>query len=277
MSEVAPSISGSVADVWANWWDSALFAALSDLQTLYDRLGLNERAGITPERLATDVGDGSIDRVVISATAFPESPVSNDVVAGIISQMPETLVGCASVDPTLGMSAVLELRHAVETLGFRGLKLLPFLYDRPPNDAIYYPLYAACVDLEIPVLVLTGHTAVMRRSEVGRPLYLDDVALHFPELTIIAGHAGYPWTDELISLAWKHPNLYIDTSGHRPKYLPPSLRHFLNSYGRDKVMFGTGYPLMDFAGPIAEARAMDLRPESLEGYLWANAARVWQW
>ncbi len=88
-----------------------MFAALFDLQTLYDRLGLNERAGITPERLATDVGDGSIDRVVISATAFPESLVSNDVVAGVISQMPETLVGCASVDPTLGMSAMPSRSH----------------------------------------------------------------------------------------------------------------------------------------------------------------------
>lgn len=277
MNDEATARPERVADVWANWWDDALFKALPDLDDLYARLGIRDRAGTTVERLLEEAGTGAVDRIVLSATAFPGSPVDNDAVADIVRQTPEKLVGCASVDPLLGMAAVRELRRAVEELGFRALKLLPFLYDRPPNDAAYYPLYAACVDLGIPVLVLTGHTAVKRRSEVGRPLHLDDVALHFPELTIIAGHGGYPWTDELISLAWKHANLYIDTSGHRPKYLPPSLRHFLNSYGREKVMFGTGYPLMDFAGPIEEACEMDLRTEALNGYLWGNAARVWGW
>ena len=100
------------------------------------------------------------------------------------------------------------------------MKLLPFLYDTPPNAAIYFPLYAECIELGLPALILTGHTAIAKPNETGRPGYLDDVALHFPELTIIAGHAGFPWTDELISLSWKHQNLYIDTSGHRPKYFP---------------------------------------------------------
>ena len=148
-----------------------------------------------------EAASGVVDKIVLSATAFPGSPAGNDAAADVVAEMPDRLVGCASVDPGRGMESVRELRRAVENLGLRGLKLLPFLYDRAPNDAIYYPLYAACVDLGIPALVLTGHTAVMRRSELGRLLYLDDVALHFPELTIIAGHAGYPWTDELVSLA----------------------------------------------------------------------------
>ena len=266
-----------VADVWANWWDRALFEALPGLDALYVRLGIGDRAGATVERLTEEADAGAVDRIVLSATAFPGSSAGNDAVADVVGRFPERLVGCASVDPTRGMASVRELRRAVESLGFRGLKLLPFVYDRPPNDAIYYPLYAACVELDVPVLVLTGHTAVMRRSELGRPLHLDDVALHFPELTIVAGHAGYPWTDELISLAWKHANLHIDTSGHRPRHLPAGLLRFLDSYGREKVMFGTGYPFMDFEGPVTEARALDLRPEALEGYLWGNAARVWGW
>jgi predicted TIM-barrel fold metal-dependent hydrolase len=175
------------------------------------------------------------------------------------------------------MRAVRELRRAVREHGFRALKLLPYLYDEPPNSHIYYPLFAECIELEIPVLVLTGHTAVLARSEVGRPSHLDDVALFFPELTVIAGHAGHPWTNELISLAWKHSNVYIDTSGHRPKYFSPELKHFLNSYGRDKVMFGTGYPLMAYADTLAEMRELGLRPDALENVLWATAARIWRW
>lgn len=265
------------ADVWANWWDAALFAAMPELAALYRRLGLDSRACLTAEDLLAEVESAAVDRVVLSATAFPGSSAGNDAVAAVVERMPDRLVGCASVDPRTGMDAVRELRRAVTGLGFRALKLLPFLYDRPPNDAVYYPLYAACVDLGIPVLVLTGHTAVMRRSEVGRPHHLDDVALHFPELVIVAGHGGYPWTEELVALAWKHPNLYVDTSGHRPKYLAPALRHYLNSYGRGKVMFGTGWPLSDFAGPLVEARALDLRPEARDAYLWGAAARVFGW
>ena len=266
-----------VADIWANWWNDRFFAAHPGTDHLYERLGMPTRKRIGFEQFMAEADAAAVEKIVISATAFPGSPVDNDAVAAIVRRAPARLVGCASVDPSLGMASVRELRRAVLDLGFRALKLLPFLYDRAPNDAIYYPVYAACVDLKIPVLILTGHTAVLARSEVGRPGHLDDIALHFPELTIIAGHAGYPWTDELISLAWKHANVYIDTSGHRPKYFPPQLAHFMNSYGRDKVLFGTGYPLMDYAGPVAEFAALPVRPETVRRVLWENAARIWGW
>ncbi|MBM4229961.1 MAG: amidohydrolase [Gammaproteobacteria bacterium] len=269
--------SSRVADVWANWWDAAFFAVHPPTAALYARLGLSARAGLAVDDLLSEARAGGLARILISATAFPGSPVDNRAVARLVARAPELLAGCASVDPREGMRAVRELRRAVREDGFRALKLLPFLYDEAPNARSYYPLYAECIELGIPVLVLTGHTAVLARSEVGRPAHLDDVALFFPELTIVAGHAGYPWTDELISLAWKHANLYIDTSGHRPKYFPPALTHFLNSYGREKVLFGTGYPLMDYAGPLGELRALGLRPESLEKVLWGNAARIWGW
>ena len=139
----------------------------------------------------------------------------------------------------------------------------------------YYPLYAACVDLAIPALILTGHTAVALPNDTGRPGHLDAVALHFPDLKIVAGHAGYPWTTELIALSWKHPNLLIDTSGHRPKHFPAELVRYMNSYGRNKVLFGTGYPLMDYAGPIAEVDAMDLKPETRAAFLFENACSLW--
>lgn len=264
----------SVIDAWANWWDASFFAVHAPTRGLYERLRMLDRTGIDFERMIAEADAGGVDRIVISATAFPGSPVDNDCLAAIVSRAPQRLIGCASVDPRDGMRAVRALRRAVRTLGFRALKLLPFLYDEPPSSRIYYPLYAECVELGIPVLVLTGHTAVLARSEVGRPMHLDEVALFFPELTIVAGHAGYPWTDELVSLAWKHERVFIDTSGHRPKYFPPQLTRFLDSYGRDKVMFGTGYPLMDYAGPLAEFRALGLRDATNAKVLGGNAARV---
>jgi uncharacterized protein len=266
-----------VADVWANWWDASFFTAHPATTALYRKLGVLSRTALTCEDMLSEAKAGGVEKILVSATAFPGSPVGNDVISQLVERAPNLLSGCASVDPRLGIAAVREVRRVVRDHGFRALKVLPFLYGEPPNSRIYYPLYAECIELGIPVLVLTGHTAVLAPSEVGRPGHLDDVALFFPELTIVAGHAGYPWTEELISLAWKHANVYIETSGHRPRYFPPSLVHFLNSYGRDKVMFGTGYPLMNYAEPVAQLQALGLRPESLRKLCWDNAARLWGW
>lgn len=266
-----------IADCWANLWPSSLFDAYPPMAALYRRLRMDARMALTAADIAAEARGAGLSRVVLSATAFPGSPATNRAVAAAVATAPDLFVGCASVDPRDGMAAVRELRRAVQEDGFRGLKLLPFLYGRPPDDAIYFPLYAACVDLDIPALVLTGHTAVRERSELGRPLHLDPVALHFPELRLVAGHAGYPWTEELISLAWKHENLFIDTSGHMPKHFPPALVHFMDRHGRGKVMFGTGHPFMAYERPVAEARALALKPESLHAFLWGAAASVWGW
>ena len=272
MENTSPSL---VVDAWANWWPAAFFSHEPMMASLYGRLNLQERTRLTEADIVDEAAAAGVSKIVVSATAWPGSPVGNDAVAAVVAGQPDLFIGCASVDPREGMAGVRKLRRAVSELRFRGLKLLPFLYDAPPNNAIYYPLYATCVELGIPVLILTGHTAVAKPNEPGRPGYLDDVALHFPELSIIAGHAGFPWTDELISLSWKHKNLYIDTSGHRPKYYPAPLSRYLNSYGSHKVLFGTGYPLMDFAGPLGEVDDLGLKPGAKAAFLGGNAARIW--
>jgi predicted TIM-barrel fold metal-dependent hydrolase len=270
-------MSGPVADVWANAWPAGFFAAQPQLAALYARLRMEPRTRLTAADIAGEARGAGVTRVVISATAFPGSPADNRAVAELVAAAPDLFTGCASVDPREGMAAVRELRRAVREDGLRGLKLLPFLYGLPPDDAIYYPLYAACIDLGIPALVLTGHTAVRERNALGRPQHLDAVALHFPELKLVAGHAGYPWTEELIALAWKHERLFIDTSGHMPKHFPPNLLHAMDRQLRGKVMFGTGHPFMAYDRPLAEARALPLKPESLHAFLWGAAAGLWGW
>ena len=123
------------------------------------------------------------------------------------------------------MAAVRELRRCVNELGLQGLRVLPWLWDLPPNDRRYYPLYAECVELGIPFCLQVGHTGPLRPSEPGRPIpYLDEVALDFPELVIVGGHIGYPWTDEMIALARKYPNVYIDTSAYKANALSARAR-----------------------------------------------------
>jgi predicted TIM-barrel fold metal-dependent hydrolase len=125
---------------------------------------------------------------------------------------PDRLVGIASVDLSRPMFAI---RRAVRELGFRGLRILPWLWNLPSDDRRFYALYAECVELDVPFCLQVGHTGPLGPSELGRPIpYLDNVALEFPDLRIVGGHIGFPWTSEMISLATKYPNVYIDTSAY---------------------------------------------------------------
>jgi predicted TIM-barrel fold metal-dependent hydrolase len=173
------------------------------------------------------------------------------------------------------MEPVRELRRCVKDLGFRGLRVVPWLWGLPPNDRRYYPLYAECVELGVPFCTQVGHTGPLRSSETGRPIpYLDDVALDFPELVIVAGHIGYPWTDEMIALARKYPNVYIDTSAYTTKRYPLELVVYLRGGGRSKVLFGTNYPMITPQRALENLDSLGLDDEARELFLEGNARRV---
>ena len=168
-----------------------------------------------------------------------------------------------------------ELDRAVREFGFKALRVIPWLWKLPPNDKLYYPLYVKCIELEIPFCTQVGHTGPLMPSETGRPIpYIDEVALTFPELKIVGGHIGYPWTDEMIALAWKHEHVYIDTSAYLPRYYPPQLLHFMNTYGQDKVLFGTNFPMLSLADCAEQARGLELKSEAKAKFLSGNARRV---
>ncbi|EST19096.1 amidohydrolase family protein [Streptomyces roseochromogenus] len=113
---------------------------------------------------------------------------------------------------------------------------MPWLWQLPPTDRLYYPLHAACVDLGIPFCTQVGHTGPLRPSETGRPIpCIDQVALDFPELTIVCGHIGCPRTTEMIAVADKHANVYIDTSAYTARRYPRELVDYLRGRGRGKV------------------------------------------
>ncbi len=154
---------------------------------------------------------------------------------------------------------------------------MPWLWGLPPNDRRYYPLYAECIELGIPFCLQVGHAGPLRASEPGRPIpYLDEVALEFPELVIVGGHIGYPWTDEMISLATKYPNVYIDTSAYKPKRYPPALREYMKSHGRKKVLFGSNYPMLTPADCLAQLDDLGLDEEARRLFLGDNATRVFR-
>jgi uncharacterized protein len=219
---------------------------------------------------------GGVDFGLISAWHAPEgSLITNDEVARFVATHPTRLAGLAAVNLSKPVQAVHELRRCVKDLGFKGLRVVPWLWGLPPNDRRYYPLYAECVELGVPFCTQVGHTGPLRSSETGRPIpYLDEVALDFPELVIVAGHIGYPWTEEMIALTRKYPNVYIDTSAYTAKRYPPELVRFVQSGGRKKVLFGTNYPMILPQKALEELDALGLDAEARELFLSGNAKRV---
>ena len=203
--------------------------------------------------------------------------IDNDEVASFVGEHPGRLLGIASVDLYRPMEAVCELRRCVRQRGFRGLRIVPWLWGLPPDDRRYYPLYAECIELDIPFCLQVGHTGPLMTSEPGRPIpYLENVALEFPELRIVAGHIGAPWTQEIISLATKFPNLYVDTSAYKAARFPEDFVSFMRGRGARKVMFGTNYPMLTAAACLEEIASLDLGEEATELFLHQNARRVFR-
>jgi predicted TIM-barrel fold metal-dependent hydrolase len=145
-----------------------------------------------------------------------------------------------------------------------GAHLHSYGFGIPVNHRRLYPFYAKCAELGVPVVMQVGHSAERMPSEMGRPIHIDDIALDFPELTIVGAHTGWPWVEELVALAWKHRNVYIGTSAHHPKYWDPSLVQFANSRGKGKVLFGSDYPVMDYADALAAIAKLPLRDDARE-------------
>jgi predicted TIM-barrel fold metal-dependent hydrolase len=231
-------------------------------------------AGQTPEQVIAEMDAAGIGQAILTGLVEDGFEVPNDVVAAWIAEYPGRFAGRASVDPRRPVAAVNELERCVLELGFGSLVLLPYAFGLPFSHRLHYPLFAKCVELGIPVVTQVGHTASLLPSEPGRPLYLDDVALDFPDLVIVGGHIGWPWTDEMLAMAWKHPNVYVDASAHLPSRYPAAFVDFLRGAGADKAMFGTDYPLLALDRAVAGVLRLGLSADAQDKFLYANAARV---
>lgn len=220
--------------------------------------------------------DAGVEVGLMAAWYGPQGElISNDEVSSFAAEAPARLRAVAGVDLTRPAEAVRELRRRVTDEGFVALRMIPWLWQLPPTSRLYYPLYMACVDMGIPFCTQVGHTGPLRPSETGRPIpYIDQVAIDFPELVIVCGHIGYPWTTEMIAVADKHANVYIDTSAYTTRRYPPELVDYLKGRGREKVMFGTNYPMITAATALEHLAALELDPQTRELFLGGNARRV---
>jgi len=205
----------------------------------------------------------------------------NDYYAEIVKKHPDKFVGFAGIDPLKRMKAVREIRRSYD-LGLRGIAVRPFMFGIPPHHAKMYPIYSTCVELDIPIWFHLSINYSTNNMEVERPIYLDIVAQDFPELKIIAGHGGWPWVNELVAVAWRNPNIFIDIASYLPKYIGmkgtgwEQLIHFGNSVLQDKILFGStwlfmGMSIKQLADGVME---LPLKEEVKRKWLYENAARL---
>ena len=205
----------------------------------------------------------------------------NDYYAKIINDYPNKFIGFAGIDPLKGMNAIREIRRCHE-MGFKGIAVRPFMFQIPPTHRKMYPIYSTCVELDMAIWFHLSINYSTNSMEIEKPIYLDMVAQDFPELKMIAGHGGWPWIDEMVAVAWRNPNIYIDIASYLPKYLamPGSgwemLMHFGNTVLQDKILFGSTWLFMGMSiKQLAdEVMKLPLKEEVKKKWLYDNAARL---
>ena len=153
-------------------------------------------------------------------------------------------------------------------------RITPFYFDLPPDDRLYYPIYEKCIELGLPITINTGIPGPPAPAECQDPIRLDRVCLDFPELDLCMAHGADPWWGVAIRLMLKYAGLHLMTSAYLPKYLPNELLHFMNTRGRDKVIYASDHPAIPMERCVEDARRLELRPGVLENYLYGNAARL---
>jgi predicted TIM-barrel fold metal-dependent hydrolase len=263
-------------DVWAQITTERM-AARPWLQTLLRWTGREGESLLpTPESTLAAMDAADVDIALLSAWHGPEGElISNSEVAEQVAAAPGRFRGLASADLSRPMEAVREIRRVVDGRTFVGVRIVPWLWDLPPNDRRYYPLYAACAEAGVPFCTQIGHTGPLKRSETGRLIpYLEDVLLDFPELVVVGGHVGFPWLDELTTLAVKFPNFHVDTSAYALHRLPPAFVAWMKGVGRERVMFGTNWPMLSPARCLEGLAGLGLPDAQRDAFLAGNARRV---
>jgi uncharacterized protein len=202
--------------------------------------------------LVADMDEAEVEKSVLlgqdvrssSVPQFKNYSLPNEELKKIVDSHPDRFLAFGSVDPRKD-DALSKLRQMALDYDFKGLKIHGDASEVYPNDHVLYPIYEKCVEYGLVVLHHTGTTGLgYCKIKYGRPLDLDDVAQDFPELKIISAHFGWPWIEECFAVATRNKNVYIDVSGWLPRYFPSLLITYMNGLLKEKILFGTDYPMI---------------------------------
>ena len=223
---------------------------------------------------------------VVFTVDSPREPrkISNEEIAELAHKNSDVAIPFASISPHRGAEGVAAARRLIRDYKVRGFKFHPSVQEFFPNDRLAYPLYEAIAEAKLPALFHTGQTGVGAKTRGGggirlkysNPLYLDDVAADFPDMPIILAHPSFPWQEEALSVATHKPQVYIDLSGWSPKYFPPILVQYANTLLKDRILFGSDYPVLAPGKWVEEFEKLPIKPEVRALIMKENAARLLQ-
>jgi predicted TIM-barrel fold metal-dependent hydrolase len=208
--------------------------------------------------------------------------ITNEEIAELAHKNSDVAIPFASVNPHRGAEGVQMARRLIRDHGVKGFKFHPSVQEFFPDDRLAYPLYEAIAEAKLPALFHTGQTGVGAgtpggggiRLKYSNPLHLDDVAADFPDMPIILAHPSFPWQEEALSVATHKPQVYIDLSGWSPKYFPPILVQYANTLLKEKILFGSDYPVITPQKWMEEFEKLPIKPEVRPLIMKENAARL---
>ena len=208
--------------------------------------------------------------------------ITNEEIAELAHKHSDVAIPFASINPHRGEEGVRAAKRLINDYGVKGFKFHPTVQEFFPNDPLAYPLYEAIAEAKLPALFHTGQTGVGAgtrgggglRLKYSNPMHLDDVAADFPDMPIILAHPSFPWQEEALSVATHKPQVYIDLSGWSPKYFPPILVQYANTLLKDKILFGSDYPVLHPEKWVEEFDKLPIKPEVRTKIMKENAVRL---
>lgn len=203
-----------------------------------------------------------------------------DYVDEAVMAYPDVFRGVCGVEPGMSRAALADVRVRIEQGAFVGAHLYPHWFGLPPDDAQYYKVYELCERLRVPIQMQVGHCLRYSKDNplrsVGYPQAVRRIACDFPDLTFIGIHVGWPWTMEMISVAMEFDNVFIGIDAYAPRYLDAALVRYMDGAGRTKVLFGTDWPVVDFAQATSQIAELPLSDDARAALLWGNAERLYR-
>lgn len=245
--------------------------------------GLDFEAFVNSARSLDEIAEeikkeGIIKAVIVgrdAETTYDFKPNHQEILP-FIQKYPDLFTGFAGVDPHKGMEAVYMLRDLVENQGFKGAAIDPLYAQLPANDPRFYPIYSKCCELKIPVVITSGLSPKSPRvtADSSNPIYVDMVARDFPELSIIMSHGGYPWVNEMIGVAFRNSNVYVDISECETHPMGNYYIEAANTILKDKILFASAHPFVHYKTAMKLYEDLPLTEEAREHVMWKNGLKV---
>jgi predicted TIM-barrel fold metal-dependent hydrolase len=241
----------------------------------------------TPADLVADMDAAGVEKVLIPAQSGGSWEVPYEYIRDMTAAHPGRLYGLAGINPDDIVAGVRQLELGIRDYGFIGAHSYPHWFRRSPDDRSYYPFYAKCVELDVPIQIQVGLACQTDLRSVSHPTAIDSVAVDFPALRVVAIHTGYPWELEMVAVAWKHPNVYIGADCHPPKDWSSHLIDFIKGggpflFGKErgngatKVIWGTNKPDQEFAESLAGVDELGFDDETKRRLIYQNVRNVFK-